>query len=238
MGRCAGCSSSPRRWSSSTSPSTRRSRRCCRTTSTSSGSARRRRASSPPPTRPGTLLASLPAGLRRQPGCGPRRTVIGGLLLLGVSSVVFGFGHADRPARRRPLQPGDRRGADLVRRADLADHDRAARAPRLGDRHRAGHRRRRRPDRPGPWARWPRRSAPRPSSAPCSRSPSCSPCSPRALPESAPPERQPHRRGRGAISTRPVLDGDRLRRGPLADVRRGSRCWCRCGSTTSAAATR
>ena len=38
----------------------------------------------------GTLLASLPAGLLAA-RFGPRRTVIGGLLLLGVSSVVFGF---------------------------------------------------------------------------------------------------------------------------------------------------
>jgi len=38
----------------------------------------------------GTLLASLPAGLVAT-RFGPRRTVIGGLLLLGVSSVVFGF---------------------------------------------------------------------------------------------------------------------------------------------------
>jgi len=39
----------------------------------------------------GTLLASLPAGLVAT-RLGPRRTVIGGLLLLGFSSVVFGFG--------------------------------------------------------------------------------------------------------------------------------------------------
>ncbi|HWM62918.1 MAG TPA: MFS transporter [Solirubrobacterales bacterium] len=39
----------------------------------------------------GTLLASLPAGLVAT-RLGPRRTVIGGLLLLGLSSVVFGFG--------------------------------------------------------------------------------------------------------------------------------------------------
>lgn len=38
----------------------------------------------------GTLLASLPAGLIAT-WTGPRRTVIGGLLLLGGSSVVFGF---------------------------------------------------------------------------------------------------------------------------------------------------
>jgi MFS family permease len=38
----------------------------------------------------GTLLASLPAGLLAA-RVGPRRTVIGGLLLLGGASVVFGF---------------------------------------------------------------------------------------------------------------------------------------------------
>jgi MFS family permease len=39
----------------------------------------------------GTLAASLPAGWLAT-HAGPRRTVIGGLLLLGVTSVVFGFG--------------------------------------------------------------------------------------------------------------------------------------------------
>jgi MFS family permease len=39
----------------------------------------------------GTLLASLPAGLVAT-RVGPRRTVIGGLLLLGVSSLFFGIG--------------------------------------------------------------------------------------------------------------------------------------------------
>lgn len=40
----------------------------------------------------GTLLASLPAG-RMAARIGPRGTVIFGLLLLGVASVVFGFAH-------------------------------------------------------------------------------------------------------------------------------------------------
>src|SRR6188472_761179 len=40
----------------------------------------------------GTLLFSLPAGLFAA-HAGPRRTVIGGLLLLGVASVAFGFAH-------------------------------------------------------------------------------------------------------------------------------------------------
>jgi MFS family permease len=40
----------------------------------------------------GTLLASLPAGLVAT-WVGPRRTVIGGLLLLGCSSLVFGLAH-------------------------------------------------------------------------------------------------------------------------------------------------
>lgn len=39
----------------------------------------------------GTLLASLPAGFIAT-RVGPRRTVIGGLLMLGVASFVFGFG--------------------------------------------------------------------------------------------------------------------------------------------------
>lgn len=39
----------------------------------------------------GTLLSSLPAGMVAT-RMGPRRTVIGGLLLLGVSSLVFGLG--------------------------------------------------------------------------------------------------------------------------------------------------
>jgi MFS family permease len=40
----------------------------------------------------GTLLFSLPAGLLAA-HAGPRRTVIGGLLLLGAASVAFGFAH-------------------------------------------------------------------------------------------------------------------------------------------------
>jgi MFS family permease len=40
----------------------------------------------------GTLVASLPAGFVAT-RMGPRRTVIGGLLLLGVSSLVFGLAH-------------------------------------------------------------------------------------------------------------------------------------------------
>ena len=40
----------------------------------------------------GTLIASLPAGLVAT-WVGPRRTVIAGLLLLGVSSLVFGLAH-------------------------------------------------------------------------------------------------------------------------------------------------
>jgi MFS family permease len=40
----------------------------------------------------GTLLCSLPAGLVAT-RAGPRRTVIGGLLLLGCSSLVFGLAH-------------------------------------------------------------------------------------------------------------------------------------------------
>src|SRR3954452_24953622 len=39
----------------------------------------------------GTLLASLPAGLLAT-RAGPRRTVVGGLAMPGVSSLIFGFG--------------------------------------------------------------------------------------------------------------------------------------------------
>ena len=41
----------------------------------------------------GTLIASLPAGLLAS-RVGPRRTVLAGLALLGLSSLVFGFGHS------------------------------------------------------------------------------------------------------------------------------------------------
>src|SRR5207342_1443801 len=41
----------------------------------------------------GTLIASLPAGLLAS-RVGPRRTVLAGLGLLGLSSLVFGFGHS------------------------------------------------------------------------------------------------------------------------------------------------
>ena len=76
----------------------------------------------------GTLLA-VAAGRAASPaGSGRGARVIGGLLLLGVASLVFGFGRPDRPARRGALHPGRRRGADLVRRADLADHRRARRS--------------------------------------------------------------------------------------------------------------
>ena len=54
--------------------------------------------------------------------------MIGGLLLLGVSSVVFGFGEQIVLLDVARFVQGDRRGADLVRRADLADHHRARRS--------------------------------------------------------------------------------------------------------------
>ena len=102
----------------------------------------------------GTLLASLPAGFVAS-RVGPRRTVICGLLLLGVSSLVFG----------------------LVEEIDLLDAARFTQGiagaliwagaltwlitacpggePRAGDRHRPRHRGRRRPARARRWARWP-----------------------------------------------------------------------------------
>ena len=51
----------------------------------------------------GTLFASLPAGLVAT-RVGPRRTVIGGLLLLGVSSLVFGLAERS-PCSTRPVSP-------------------------------------------------------------------------------------------------------------------------------------
>ena len=57
-------------------------------------------------------------------------------------------------------------------------------------------------------------------------------------PESAPPERQSIGRGRGGDLHPARARGHRLRRGSVADVRRRSRCSCRCGSTTSAGAMR
>ena len=117
--------------------------------------------SSPPPTRPARCSPRCRPGFVAS-RVGPRRTVIAGLLLLGVSSLVFGFAEQIVAARRRPLRPGRRRRADLVRRAHLADHRRARGAARLGDRHRARHRGRRRAARPAA------RRARRPRSAPSS----------------------------------------------------------------------
>ena len=137
----------------------------------------------------GTLLASLPAGFVAS-RVGPRRTVIFGLLLLGVSSLVFGFVERDRPARRGPLHPGDRRGADLGRGADLADHHLARGEPRHGDRHRARHRRRRRPARAGARRARRPRSGPSRSSARSWSSPWSSPTPPRGCPRRGRRERQ------------------------------------------------
>ena len=96
----------------------------------------------------GTLLASLPAGLACHPGRaaadGDRRAAAARRLQRRLR-----LRPADRPARRGALHPGRRRGADLVGRPHLADHDRAAGAARLGDRHRPRRRGCRRPGRAG-----------------------------------------------------------------------------------------
>ncbi len=97
----------------------------------------------------GTLLASLPAGLLAS-RFGPRRAVIAGLLMLRGRQRRLRLRRQHRPARRGSLRPGYGGGADLVRRADLADHRGARRAARLGDRHGPGCGGRRRPARPGP----------------------------------------------------------------------------------------
>ena len=71
----------------------------------------------------GTLLASLPAGLRggavRAAPHRDRRPAAARRLQRRLR-----LRRADRPARRGALRPGGRRGADLVGRADLADHRR------------------------------------------------------------------------------------------------------------------
>ena len=68
----------------------------------------------------GTLAASLPAGFMAA-RVGPRRTLLCGLLLLGLASLVFGFGQQRGAARRRPLRPGGGGRPGLGRGADLAD---------------------------------------------------------------------------------------------------------------------
>ena len=55
----------------------------------------------------GTLLASLPAGLLAT-RVGPRRTVIGGLALLGLSSLAFGFGVTSRCSTEHASARGSR----------------------------------------------------------------------------------------------------------------------------------
>ena len=96
----------------------------------------------------GTLIASLPGRAARQ----PRRPAPDGARRPGAARALqrrLRLRRGDRPARRRPLQPGRRRGADLVGGADLADHRPPRRSGAGGDRHGARHRGRRRPDRSG-----------------------------------------------------------------------------------------
>ena len=136
----------------------------------------------------GTLLASLPAGLVAS-RFGPRRTVIAGLLVLGVASVVFGFGgsiamlDAARFAQGMAgaliwsgaltwlitAAPDERRGSVIGTALGAA-----VAGALLGPR----------------WERSRRRSAPSRSSARCSPSPSCSRSSPLAC------RRRAHRRRR------------------------------------------
>jgi MFS family permease len=75
----------------------------------------------------GTLIASLPAGFVAA-RVGPRRALLWGLLLLGLSSLAFGFSHhvALLDAAR------------LGRCAHLADPVESSRETRLGDRRRPG----------------------------------------------------------------------------------------------------
>ena len=151
----------------------------------------------------------------------PRRSVIGGLLLLGVSSLVFGFGKEIFLLDAARFTAGRRRGADLVRRADLVDHQRSRREPRLGDRDGAGDRGRRRPARPGD--RRPRRRSRHRASLRLGHGADARLRLRRlpASPSARVPAEQSLREVFAAMLSRPVLTADRLRRRPLADVRRG-----------------
>ena len=131
----------------------------------------------------GTLAAALPAGFVAS-RFGPRRTVIAGLLLLGVSSLVFGLvDEIDLLDAARFVQGV---AGALIWSGALTwlIVSRARGEPRLGDRHRAGDRGRRGAARPGAGRRWRRRSAPARSSARSWSSPRCSPSAPRASPTS------------------------------------------------------
>ena len=96
----------------------------------------------------GTLLMSLPAGLIAT-RVGPRRTVIWGLMLLGVSSLVFGFGEDIVLLDGARFAQG-MSGALIWSGALTWLITSPAGAPRLGDRHGTWYGGRRRPGRPAP----------------------------------------------------------------------------------------
>ena len=160
----------------------------------------------------GTLLFSLPAGLagrpRRAAPHGDRRPAPARRRQRRLR-----LRRRVRPARRWPASPRAPPGA-LIWSGALTwlITDCAARAARLGDRHRAGHGGRRRPARPGAGraggrgrhrARLQRR---------CSWWRSSSPPSPRACRRPRCPSARTCARSRRRSSRRPILTGDRLRR--------------------------
>ena len=96
----------------------------------------------------GTLIASLPAGLLAS-RVGPRRTVLAGLGLLGLSSLVFGFGHSIGLLDAARFSQGV--AGALIWSGALTWLITTAPPERRGSviGTRSGHRRRRRSDRPG-----------------------------------------------------------------------------------------
>ena len=88
----------------------------------------------------GALVGSLPAGWLAA-RWGVRPTVLLGLAVLGVSSVVFGFADSVVAARRRAVRTGRGRRRAVGGRAGLADRRGAARPARRADGRRARARR-------------------------------------------------------------------------------------------------
>ena len=77
----------------------------------------------------GALVAALPGGLAAA-RFGPRRAVLGGLVLMAVASVAFGFAGSALALGSRALRPGDRQRALLDRGPRVARGRDAARAAR------------------------------------------------------------------------------------------------------------
>ena len=131
--RCGGFSISRARSCSSTRCSSRRSHRCCRTTPTRSalgkGGAGVLSAAYPA----GAVLGSLPSGIVAA-RFGVKPTVLVGLTIVAICTILFGIGDADVGARPRPLLPGHRERVLVDRRTRLARRRLAARAAGRADR--------------------------------------------------------------------------------------------------------